>query len=265
MACRGNDVQSWVCFNVKLEYTHLVLINNAARSFYGFGFIPQVKRMITPKRTTGMVLGYLVYLVMTTLAFSTIAWWRRVISSDRSNYHIVRYDKETNRSYYRMLPDVSKKYLQLEHVQYTGRLIMLNMVNPILYGTILIATILLIVAFKKSIQVRKSLTDKTKAGNSAKEKRLVQSVIAVFVIFIVTSGPKNLVKLMDIVGQFWLNYNSWRRSLGFIYAEYIDELAIFVEAVNHSINIFVYLSMNSKFRGRFKGLVGLTSDRGVST
>ena len=251
---------------MKLEYTHLVLINNAARSLYGFGFIPQVKRMITPKRTTGMVLGYLVYLVMTTLAFSIIAWWRRVIKYDLSNYHIVRYDTETNRSYYRMLPDVFKKYLQLRHVQYTGRLVMLNMVNPILYGTILIGTILLIVAFKRSIQVRKSLTDKTKAGNSAKEKRLVQSVIAVCVIFIVTSCPKNLVKLMDIVDQFWLNYNNWwRRSLGFLYTEYIDELAIFVEAVNHSINIFVYLLMNSKFRGRFKGLVGLKSDRGVST
>ena len=220
--------------------------------------------MITPKRTTGMVLGYLVYLVMTTLAFNIISWWRRVIISDRSNYYIVKYNTETNRSYYVMLPDVSKKYRQMNLIEDTGRLVMLNMVNPILYGTILIATILLIVAFKRSIQVRKSLTDKTKAGNSAKEKRLVQSVIAVCVIFIVTSGPKNLVTLMDTVGKYWLNYKRWR-SFGSIYDNYIDELAIFVEAVNHSINIFVYLSMNSKFRGRFKGLVGLTSDRGVST
>ena len=223
--------------------------------------------MITPKRTTGMVLGYLVYLVMTALAFNIISWWwQHVISSDRSNYHIVGYDTETNRSYYGMLPDVSKKFIQMISIEEIGRLVMLNMVNPILYGTILIGTILLIVAFKKSIQVRKSLTDKTKAGNSAKEKRLVQSVIAVCIIFIVTSGPKNLVTLMDTVGKYWLNYNNWwRRSLGHIYDLYIDELAIFVEAVNHSINIFVYLSMNSKFRGRFKGLVGLTSDRGVST
>ena len=221
--------------------------------------------MITPKRTTGMVLGYLVYLVMTTLAFNIISWWQHVISSDRSNYHIVGYDTETNRSYYGMLPDVSKKFIQMIRIEETGRLVMLKMVNPILYGTILIGTILLIVAFKRSIQVRKSLTDKTKAGNSAKEKRLVQSVIAVCIIFIVTSGPKNLVTLMDTVGEDWLNYNNWWRRIGSIYAEYIDELAIFVEAVNHSINIFVYLSMNSKFRGRFKGLVGLTSDRGVST
>ena len=249
---------------MKLEYTHLVLINNAARSLYGFGFLPQVKRMITPKRTTGMVLGYLVYVVMTALAFNIISWWQHVILFDRSNYHIVGYDTETNRSYYGMLPDVSKKFFQMIRIEEIGRLVMLKMVNPILYGTILIGTILLIVAFKRSIQVRKSLTDKTKAGNSAKEKRLVQSVIAVCIIFIVTSGPKNLVKLMNTVGKYWLKYSWWRR-IGSIYAAYIDELAIFVEAVNHSINIFVYLSMNSKFRGRFKGLVGLTSDRGVST
>ena len=37
-----------------------------------------------------------------------------------------------------------------------------------------------------------------------------------------------------------------------------------LEAFNHSINIFVYLSTNTKFRGRFKGLFGLTCERSVS-
>ena len=126
----------------------------------------------------------------------------------------------------------------------------IKIVNPILYGTIVIATILLIIAFGRSIRERKSLTNKTKGGNSAKELRLVQSVIAVCVIFIVTSSLKNVVRIMDLINI------RWRISPVYPYLPYIDELVDLREAVNHSINIFVYLVVNSKFRGRMKGVFG---------
>ena len=48
----------------------------------------------------------------------------------------------------------------------------------------------------------------------------------------------------------------WRISPVYPYLPYIDRLVLFLEAINHSTNIFVYLSMNSKFRDRFKGLFG---------
>ena len=219
-------------------------------------FFPQVKRIVTPKRTTGVILGYWIYVVLTTLALNVINWWRRTVTSDLSNY-IIMYDKEWNRSFYTMLPDVRRKYIKFFYIDHYGRLVMLNLINPLLYCTIAIATILLIMAFKRSVRERKSLTGKTKTSLSAREKRLVQSVIAVCVIFILTSSPINIMRIEEVISDKW----SYNYSL-FLYVERVSYL---LEAFNHSINIFVYLSINSKFRGRFKGLFGLTSARSVST
>ena len=95
-----------------------------------------------------------------------------------------------------------------------------------LYGTILIATILLIVVFKRSNQVRKSLTDKTKAGNSAKEKRLDQSVTAVCIIIIhryiwskkfskVDGHCRTiLLELQDVETESWLHLRGIYRRIG---------------------------------------------------
>ena len=219
-------------------------------------FCPQVKRIVTPKRTTGVILGYWIYVVMTTLAMNVISWWRHTVTSDLSNY-IIMYDKEWNRSFSTMLPDVSRKVIKLQSIVFYGRLVMVKMINQILYGTIAIATILLIISFKRSVRERKSLTGKTKTSHSAREKRLVQSVIAVCVIFILTSSPINIIRIEHVIGDKWY-YN-------YFLFPYVERVSYLLEAFNHSINIFVYLSINSKFRCRFKGLFGLASVRSVST
>ena len=175
---------------------------------------------------------------------------------DRSNFNIT-YNKEWNFSYYRMLPNFKRKFIKLQNIDYYGRLVMVKMTNQILYGTIAIATILLIMAFKKSVRERKSLTGKTKTSHSAREKRLVQSVIAVCVIFILTSSPINIMRMEDVISDKWF-YNY------FVFG-YVKRVSSLLEAFNHSINIFVYLSTNTKFRGRFKGLFGLTCERSVLT
>ena len=64
-----------------------------------------------------------------------------------------------------LLPGVQEKMMKLDDIQDLGRLVAINIVNPILYGTIVITTILLIIAFRRSIRERKSLTDKSKGGN----------------------------------------------------------------------------------------------------
>ena len=156
-----------------------------------------------------------------------------------------------------MLPNITRQSIKLHNIDFYGRLVMVKMTNQILYGTIAIATILLIMAFKRSVRERKSLTAKTKTSLSARERRLVQSVIAVCVIFIVTSSPINIIRIEEVISDKW----SYNYSL-FLYVIQVSSL---LEAFNHSINIFVYLSMSSKFRGRFKGLFGLTSARSVST
>ena len=224
--------------------------------FVALIFFPQVKRIITQKRTTGVILGYWIYVVLTTLALNVISWWLHTVTSDLSNY-VHNYNKEWNISIYTMLPNVTKTYIIFQNIDFYGRLVMVKMTNQIIYGTIAIATILLIMAFKRSVRERKSLTGRTKTSDSAREKRLVQSVIAVCVIFIVTSSPINIIRIEEVISDKW-SYN-------FFLFPYVNLVSDLLEAFNHSINIFVYLSINSKFRGRFKGLFGLTSVRSVST
>ena len=196
-------------------------------------------------------MGYLAYLMTATLAFNLLEWQKRVFYRDPA-YRYIYFHKRLNVSISALLPGVQEKMMKLDDIQDLGRLVAINLVNPILYGTIVIATILLIIAFRRSIRERKSLTDKTKGGNSAKETKLVQSVIAVCVIFILTSSPRNAIRIMDFIYDY-----RWRISPVYPYLPYIDRLVLFLEAINHSTNIFVYLSMNSKFRDRFKGLFGL--------
>ena len=173
----------------------------ALKDLFVFIF-PQVKRIITPKRTTGVILGYWIYVVMTTLAFNVVKRFRMNIYRDRSHF-IIMYNNEWNFSYYRMLPNFKRKVIKLQNIEFYGRLVMVKMTNQILYGTIAIATILLIMAFKKSLRERKSLTGKTKTSHSAREKRLVQSVIAVCVIFILTSSPINIMRMEEVISDKW--------------------------------------------------------------
>ena len=157
----------------------------------------------------------------------------------------------------RINPSIRRTFIIFSDIDNFGRMAIVEMANPLLYGTIAIATILLVMAFKRSVRERKSLTGKTKTSLSAREKRLVQSVIAVCVIFIVTSSPINIIRIEQVISDKWY-YN-------FFVFPYVNRVSSLLEAFNHSINIFVYLSTNSKYRGRFKDLFGLTSVRSVST
>ena len=202
----------------------------------------QIKR-ITPNRTAGVILGFLAFLVTTTLTVNLLDEWSRAVFHDKASHHQVC-DKETITSFYSRLPDTQRVYVTIIDIIFYGLLIMVDMMNPILYLTIMVGTGLLIIAFKNSIREKKSLTGKTKSGNSVKETSLVQSVIAVCNIFIVTSSSIIRVRIIDSIDIRWRVGSS---DLPY----YVNGLVSFLEVVNHSINIFVYLAMNSKFRGRF--------------
>ena len=45
-----------------------------------------------------------------------------------------------------MLPGFCKKYVTLDYIEYFGRVVMVQIHNPIFYGIVLIATILLAIA-----------------------------------------------------------------------------------------------------------------------
>ena len=128
------------------------------------------------------------------------------------------------------------------------RLVLAACPNAVMYVLLLLGTTLFIIVFKRSIQSRKSLTAGKKQNNSTKERRLMKSVLLVCIIFIITSGPLSIDRLIRFffhtIGGMEFEH---RKVHGKVYFIPIDIL----KSINHCFNIFVYLPMNSKFRRIF--------------
>ena len=69
--------------------------------------------------------------------------------------------------------------------------------NALVYVLLIIRTILFLVVFKQSIQMRKSLTANKKQSDSAKEARLMQTVLVFCGIYVLMSRPRAFEKIMD--------------------------------------------------------------------
>ena len=122
-----------------------------------------------------------------------------------------------------------------------------------LYTIIVIGTTLLVILFKRSIRVRKSLIAKQSTKKmSAKEAKLVQCVIAVCVIYIVCCTPLNVYDTITSLGLL-------QRIV-----PYLDRLAFLARSVNHSVNIFAYLAINSSFRSQLWSLLCFSCHNGRS-
>ena len=122
--------------------------------------------------------------------------------------------------------------------------------NFIMYSLLLLGSILFIIVFKRGIQARKSLTAKKNHSDSVKERRLMQSILVMCIIYIITSGPRTVNRVLQVIfnlveSDFEDIYYSVARQQYFIVLQYM------LQSINHSFNIFVYLSMNSKFRRLF--------------
>ncbi|KAK3729783.1 hypothetical protein RRG08_022096 [Elysia crispata] len=114
--------------------------------------------------------------------------------------------------------------------------------NYVLYALIVVETVVLVIVFTRSVRARKSLVAKQGTTKmSKKEVRLIQSVVAVCVIYFLTCTPKNL---FDTVVYLKL----------FAIGPFFGLTAQFVKSFNHAMNIFAYLSINSHFRAQFKSL-----------
>ena len=165
------------------------------------------------------------------------------------SYLQLRYDPASylpNTTDWTMTPSAQQKHDILLHIESDTRLIAFNCSTFVLFGIILVGTILLIILFKRSVNERISLMGDRKikkASNSAKETRLIKSVIAVCVIYILLSGNRHWFDVM------WLSHNL---DLIPLYVQHaLDLIFHLLDIFNHSINIFVYFYMNSEFRRSF--------------
>ncbi|GFR83330.1 chemosensory receptor A [Elysia marginata] len=120
--------------------------------------------------------------------------------------------------------------------------------NYILYAAIVIGTVLLVFKFWQSVRVKQSLMAvKGPQKMSAAEKRLIKSVVAVCVIYIVTVTPLNLTDTLYFIDSNLVPLN--------VLWVYVLMLAVsLTRSFNHAINIFVYLVVNSNYRKQFINL-----------
>ena len=192
------------------------------------------------------MLGYLVILVLG-MAVQILA---KKYSLEYFRFHDVMFliDEygEENFWYY-LACNVHKKNIA-DAISYYCRLILAACPNVVMYVLLLLGTTLFIIVFKRSIQSRKSLTAGKKQNHSTKERRLMKSVLLVCIIYIITSGPLSIDRLIRF---FFHTIDGMQHILrdthGKVYFIPIDIL----KSINHCFNIFVYLPMNSKFRRIF--------------
>ena len=207
-------------------------------------FFSQVKSIFTPKTTILLILGYIVpqivVIMMATAGFvRTESLW-----NDPSYYNL------SVSSYEPIFPlDVQRQYdaAELLHVtipSYTG-----YGVNLFLYVLIIIATTLLIILFSRSNKQRNILMAKNKPEYSAKEAKVYKAVIVVCALYIFTAGPNNLLRMFLYLG--FLERIIPDSGVSIMIYLHFQYLFMVFHAVNHSVNIFVYLNFNSRFRIKF--------------
>ena len=189
-----------------------------------------MKRIVTPKVTTLLILGYFVLQLTALLTANTFrAVGHEIFPIPRNT------SKEIVEQLFRRMTLYSYIYRIIQQISN-------NIFTVILYGTIVVETVLLIFFFKVNMKSRASLVSSKNEKNLAKENRLIKSVIGVCVFYIVTSSPRNLDQLMAMMPYSFLLY-SLRNFIVVLYGLYPV-----LDGINHSFNLFIYIAVNPRFR-----------------
>ena len=199
----------------------------------------QIKQMFTLKRTIGILLGYFAVAMVLLSIFAAAGYWYNQLLFNPA-YRIFIYDNVTNRVQSFFRPGLLSLFKLAADIGRPGMRWTYNTLNVLFYAATVVGTIMLVIVFKRSIKERTSLTGKDTQKHSAKEKRLIQSVLGVCAIYIFTASPAHLYSAANLwaLGRF-----RWYFLVGEFFAA--------IEAVNHSVNIFVYLLFNLRFRETF--------------
>ena len=198
-----------------------------------------MKRIITPKVTICVIFGFVVFQIASMVVPAAL-------TGHAQNSYYDSYNKTTDD----VRDQLWYRFMFVYHIRHYIKLIVTHFFNMALYGIIVLETILLIFFFKLKMKSRTSLVGKKIARNSAKERRLVKSVIGVCVFFIITSLPRNMEELYTLWPGKYLALNLNLHTL-FVITYGLYQL---LHGVNHSFNLFVYIAVNSKFRRSFLDL-----------
>ena len=204
-------------------------------------FVPQVKRIFTRKLTIGLILGYVpIQALGVACQFVADAYWSEV-ESDPISYQEDGY-------YWELTPCAQRRKEIASKVKWYTSAIVTACPNVIMYALLLLGTTLFVIVFRKGIVARKSLTAKREQIESSRERRLMQSVLVVCIIFILTSGLRSVARMLRYFSEAGGRSGLLNDIVNFTHNSSFSFVVFFLQAINHCFNIFVYLLMNSKFR-----------------
>ena len=116
------------------------------------------------------------------------------------------------------------------------------------FGIVLISSSFLIIRLRQSVKWRNSTGSNTR--DSIKEEKVVRSVIFVCTLFIICLLPNFLIGIVTLVYPQFSHESPYLGALAHVaYA-----ISFLSQAINSSVNIFVYYSMSTRFREVFKGV-----------
>ena len=150
-----------------------------------------------------------------------------------------------------LIPSAREKLDLIVVIDRSIDMIAVRVLKGVLFGVVVIATILLIVLFKRSFEKKISMTGNKDSKMSVKEVKVIKSVIAVCAVYIITFTPEVIYSSVEF---FFVRYDVLSDFDFDIKTFYIHELVLLLRTVNHSINIFVYLAVNSNFKKIFMGM-----------
>ena len=122
--------------------------------------------------------------------------------------------------------------------------------NNICFIIIIVANIFLVIKFRESKRVRDGMTAGKIDKSEAREARIVTTVVAVCVIYVIGFFPTvavyaagMAVPTLNNTDRYWGNF-MW----------VLFSLCALVQSISNSANFFIYLKMNTKFRKEFLSL-----------
>ena len=209
-------------------------------SLYGL-FPPQVKRHMTPKVTTSLILGYSLLLVIGTILYSVADWVIYYLLRDPCLFYYEYYFGEKLRF---MNPTSMKLMSIARRIANNIILVLTTVPNVIVLVMLVVGTILFAVILKRCGNLRKSLVAKKEKIDSANFTTLTPCIFALCVKHIFAFGPRTFENIL------W-HFIIFDQSIYFNYCIHVSNI---LRAINQSTNIFVYLFIDVKFRIEFRNI-----------
>ena len=197
------------------------------KKIYLVFFFPQVKRIFTGKTVVCLIVGMVIYQIVSGLPRSFAITLKMITSP------------VTNRTITFLIDMDHSVFLQSFFLSY-------SIPTFLCFSFVVVGTIFLVRKFKKSRQLRASMTRTEKESDkiSDKDLRLICSVIFICVVYIIGVTPNILISIASGIHPRMKINDPY---FGY-FANALVAIGNFFQAISCSVNIFLYFKMGSRFK-----------------